>query len=310
MAAPEPVTPLESRPVELPFWLSAPSYWQPEHVVTSAWLTHAPFAFWLVDVLRPSSIAELGTHMGFSCFVFAEAAQRLGLGTTIAACDSWEGDDHAGYYGDEVYHAVQSIVEQDYADSVRMIRGYFEDSRPGFAEASVDLLHIDGRHGYEDVRADYTAWRSTVRDGGVILFHDIAEHQEGFGVWRLWDELRMEHPTFTFEHGHGLGVLGVGEVEDDRLRALFAADDVTADTIRADYIRLGDVVARQSRLEAMPAEVASLHDTVANLSAEIDRLAAAERALSDKLRAVHTSTSWRVTRPLRAVGRLRRRHDR
>ena len=310
MAAPEPVTPLESRPVELPFWLSAPSYWQPEHVVTSAWLTHAPFAFWLVDVLRPSSIAELGTHMGFSCFVFAEAAQRLGLGTKIAACDSWEGDDHAGYYGDEVYHAVQSIVEQDYADSVRMIRGYFEDSRPGFAEASVDLLHIDGRHGYEDVRADYTAWRSTVRDGGVILFHDIAEHQEGFGVWRLWDELRMEHPTFTFEHGHGLGVLGVGEVEDDRLRALFAADDATADTIRADYIRLGDVVARQSRLEAMPAEVASLHDTVANLSAEIDRLAAVERALSDKLRAVHTSTSWRVTRPLRAAGRLRRRHDR
>ena len=48
----------------LPFWLSAASYWLPEHIVTSAWLTHAPFAFWLVDVLRPRSIVELGTHHG------------------------------------------------------------------------------------------------------------------------------------------------------------------------------------------------------------------------------------------------------
>ena len=59
-------------------------------------------------------------------------------------------------------------------------------------------------------------WRSTVRDGGVILFHDIAERENGFGVWRLWEEIAEPGRSFTFEHGHGLGVLAVGDVE--RLR--------------------------------------------------------------------------------------------
>jgi hypothetical protein len=234
-------------------------------------VTHAPFAFWLMDVLRPRSIVELGTHYGFSCFVFAEATRRLFLDSTITALDSWVGDDQAGAYGDDVYESVRETVERDYPGTVRLLRGWFEESRPQIADDSVDLLHIDGRHGYEDALEDYTSWRSTVRQGGVILFHDIAEHQEGFGVWRLWDQLRSEHRTFTFEHGHGLGVLAVGEVRSAPLAALFDADEATAGRIRADYERLGAVVARQAELEALPGE----------------------------LDAVFASRSWRLTRPLR-----------
>ena len=238
-----------------PFWLTASSYWVPAHFSDSAWVSHAPFAFWLMDVLRPRSIVELGTFQGFSCFVFAEGARRLGLDCSISALDSWEGDDHAGHYGDWVYAAVASVATKDYPDSVRLVRGYFEQSRPLFSDDSVDLLHIDGRHGYEDVLADFTAWQSTVRQGGIILFHDIAEHERGFGVWKLWEELRGQHPSFEFEHGHGLGVLAIGEGHAAPLRALFEADDATATRIRAEYERLGAVVERWSWLEAMPAEL-------------------------------------------------------
>ena len=35
------------------------------------------------------------------------------------ALDSWEGDDHAGHYGEEVYRYVQRIATSDYPDSVR-----------------------------------------------------------------------------------------------------------------------------------------------------------------------------------------------
>jgi hypothetical protein len=45
-----------------------------------------------------------------------------------------------------------------------------------------------------------------VADDGVILFHDVAERGAGFGVWRLWVELK-EIRTLTFAHSHGLGVL-------------------------------------------------------------------------------------------------------
>ena len=179
----------EVRGADDPFWLSSASFWLPEHFVTSAWLTHAPFAFWLVEVLRPRSIAELGTHLGFSCFVFAEAVRRLGIDATIDALDSWEGDHHTGFYGEEVYDSVREFASENHPDTIRLVRGYFEDSRRLFADDSIDLLHIDGRHGYDDVRTDYDMWRSTVREGGIILFHDVEEHQEGFGVWRLWEEL-------------------------------------------------------------------------------------------------------------------------
>lgn len=257
----------------MPMWLSATSYWHPQHYPESAWITHAPFAFWLVDVLRPTTIVELGTHNGYSCFVFAEALRRLRVAATVNALDSWEGDEHIGAYDESVYEGVMGLVRSDYPDLVTPVRGYFATSRPQFSDDSVDLLHIDGRHGYDDVLEDYTMWRSTVRDGGIILFHDIAEHREGFGVWRLWGQLAAEYPSrsFAFEHGHGLGVLAVGEVRDPRLRALFEADDETVALIRADYVRLGG---------------------------EIQRRADNDGARADLVAAVNT-ISWRITRPLR-----------
>lgn len=258
---------------EWPFWMSPVSYWQPAHFPETAWAGHAPFAFWLMDVLGPRSIAELGSHNGFSTFVFAEAAKRLELGTTIDAVDSWEGDEHIGFYGDEVYGRVAEIAARDYPDSVRLRRGYFADVRTEIADASVDLLHIDGRHFYDDVLEDVTMWRSSVRDGGVILFHDIAVTERGFGVWRVWEELSAQHPSFSFAHSYGLGVLAVGEVSDPRLRALFDADDETADRVRGDYERLGQAVTERVLLEPVPAQLAALVD----------------------------SESWRLTRPLRVV---------
>ncbi|MFK4805851.1 class I SAM-dependent methyltransferase [Microbacterium sp. ZW CA_36] len=293
------------------FWLRPTSYWLPAHYPVSAWYTHAPFAAWLVDVLRPANVAELGTHMGFSCFAFAEAAARLGHTITISALDSWMGDDQAGFYGEDVLESVRGTAELDYPASVRLVRGFFSDSRPRFADASIDLLHIDGRHAYEDVLQDYEQWRSVVRDGGVILFHDTAERERGFGVWRLWDELRDANPTFTFNHGHGLGVLGVGDVRNDDLRKLFAADDGTADRIRDDFASLGAEVAHRAELDTLPEELrhARLHatqllDKVAWLEGENEHLRSAVAARDQRIGALESSTSWRVTAPLRAVRRV------
>ncbi|WP_238476163.1 class I SAM-dependent methyltransferase [Agromyces mariniharenae] len=288
-----------------PSWLGPASYWQPAHIPTSAWLEHAPFGFWLVDELRPRAVAELGTHYGFSFFVFAEAVRRLGLESQLYALDTWQGDDHAGFYGEDVYESVRTVADRDYAGFTHLLRGYFSDSRPLIEDASIDLLHIDGRHGYADAREDFDEWASAVRDGGVILFHDIAERSEGFGVWRLWEELAPRHPSFSFTHGHGLGVLGVGDVRSDGLTALFEADAATVREARATYERLGAVVSRQATLEAMPAEVASLHDVVHSLSGEIDRLHGEIERREAAITELRASTSWRVTRPLRGLGRAR-----
>lgn len=288
----------------VPEWLRPASYWIPTHIVDSAWLTHGSFAAWLIEVLRPREVIELGTHNGFSCFAFAEAAKRLGHSITVHALDSWEGDDQAGFYGDSVYQSVRAIAAADYDSSVVLHRGYFSQTRPDFAAASADLLHIDGRHGYEDAREDYEQWRDTVRDGGVILFHDIAERREGFGVWKLWEELKAPGRSFTFEHGHGLGVLAVGDIVQEPLRALFQADDITGDRIRADFERLGSVIAQLARIPHFEAEVESLHDVVDMLQAERLRLSQEIAVRDAAVESLRHSTSWRATAPLRAAGRL------
>ncbi|MFC8681015.1 class I SAM-dependent methyltransferase [Microbacterium ureisolvens] len=293
------------------FWLRKTSYWLPLHFPLSAWNTHAPFAAWLIDVLRPASVVELGTHMGFSCFAFAEAAARLGHSMNIAALDSWEGDEHAGFYGDDVLDSVRAIVDRDYPDSVRLVRGWFSQSRPLFEDASIDLLHIDGRHGYEDVVEDYEEWRSVVRDGGVILFHDIAERGRDFGVWRLWEQLERDHSTFTFHHGHGLGVLAVGAVDAEPLRLLFASDGATSDRIRSDYERLGAEIDLRGGFAPVSEELhhsrlhaSQLEEDVARLAQEADELRATVGSLQQRVRDLESSTSWRVTAPLRAARRV------
>jgi len=225
-------------------FLSPASFWVPEHLCESAWIEHGPFAYWLIEAHRPALLVELGTHWGYSFFAFCHAVQKLGLSARCFAVDTWQGDDQAGRYGEEVFESVKSYNGSHYAAFATLMRMTFDAAAPGFADRSIDLLHVDGRHAYENVSHDFAVWLPKLSRRGIVVFHDVNERKHDFGVWRLWSELREKYPHFEFEHGHGLGVLGVGEEIDPRLRALFEADADGALSleIRHAYARLGSAV--------------------------------------------------------------------
>lgn len=231
--------------------LTDASRWSPEYLCGSAWLEHGPFAFWIIEALRPQLLVELGTHSGFSFMAFCQAIQRLRLDTRAVAVDTWAGDEQAGFYGEDVYRNLVYSQERRYRKFSTLIRSTFDEAVARFADRSVDLLHVDGRHYYDDVRHDYTTWIPKLSDRAVVLFHDTMERQNNFGVYKLWDEVSAEYPAFHFEHGHGLGVLGVGSEQSPALRALFAlADKPAAErSCREAYAALGDDVVR--RVDAM-----------------------------------------------------------
>jgi glycosyltransferase involved in cell wall biosynthesis/predicted O-methyltransferase YrrM len=226
--------------------LSTSSFTVANDVVQSAWLEHGPFAFWLADQLRPRTFVELGAHNGYSYFCFCQAIDKLNIGATCYAVDTWQGDEHAGFYDESVYQSVVSKNERYRAFS-QLLRMRFDEALQYFPDKSIDLLHIDGRHFYDDVKEDFESWLPKLSPCGIILFHDTQVRERNFGVWRLFEELSASYSTFNFVHGHGLGVLAVDKIPET-LSSLFSASGEDVDIIRRSYARLGSAEYLRYRL--------------------------------------------------------------
>ncbi len=54
-----------------------------------------------MEAAKPQRFVELGTHFGTSYFAFCQAAERLDLDCESWAVDTWQDDEHAGFYGEE-----------------------------------------------------------------------------------------------------------------------------------------------------------------------------------------------------------------
>lgn len=225
-------------------FLSPASFWPVSEVPVSAWVEHAPFAFWLMDVMRPASLVELGTDTGFSFFAFCQAAKALGLDTELYSVDGWESDVHAGLNGDSVFESVRAVLERDYPERAHLVRATSDEARPQFADGSIDLIHVDGRRLYEDARHAVDTYLSALSDRGVLIMHDIALHEGDFGVYKVWAELQEKYDTFEFTHCNGLGVVAVGPKAPAKVRALtqLKNDGELAELVRAAYARLGAAV--------------------------------------------------------------------
>ncbi|WP_155989619.1 class I SAM-dependent methyltransferase [Thioalkalivibrio sp. ALE19] len=310
--------------------LSPASFLWPNYLESSAWLDHGPFAFWLIDAHRPRTVVELGTHGGYSYFAFCQAVQALGTETRCYAVDHWQGDEHAGFYDDSIYERVKSYNDTHYSSFSRLVRSSFDDALQHFSDGSIDLLHIDGRHFYEDVKHDFESWLPKLSDRAVVLFHDTNVRERNFGVFHLWEEIRVEFPSFEFLHGHGLGVLGYGSDLSPGLRALFSAalDQKATMAIRDAYNRLGAypkqaMQHRTKKADIRDKEVASQQDLkvparsrkglsvklekreaeLARSSAKLQQCERKLSKLSRHLNEMEHSTSWRITYPMRVLSR-------
>ncbi|WP_321879083.1 class I SAM-dependent methyltransferase [Paraburkholderia bannensis] len=251
------------------------SLWVPDQIITSAWLEHAPFAFWIIQAVKPRVFVELGSHFGFSYLAFCQAVLALNLPTRCFAVDTWVGDDHAGFYGNEVFDQLNINNEKSYSSFSRLMRMRFDEALPCFSDGEIDLLHIDGRHGYEDVLEDFSTWLPKMSDRGIVLLHDINVRKHEFGVWKLWQELIPKFPNFEFFHGHGLGVLGVGTDLSPNIKALFTCDSTTASKVRRTYSQLGQHVTQRAVLKETYAQMvvnasdaSQLRDQVSVLEAQ------------------------------------------
>jgi predicted O-methyltransferase YrrM len=177
-------------------------------MVFSTWVDHLPFAYDLVEAIRPRTVVELGVYNGLSFFTFCQSMIENDIDGVAYAIDCWEGDEHTEAYDDSVYKDVMDHARENYRGITYLLRMLFNDALRHFDDESIDLLHIDGLHTYEALQEDFTNWYPKVKPGGIILFHDVMARIKDFGAWKYFQELEQEYDeVFKFNHGFGLGVM-------------------------------------------------------------------------------------------------------
>ncbi|MDP2099527.1 MAG: class I SAM-dependent methyltransferase [Methylobacter sp.] len=183
----------------------------------NAWIGHVPFAAWVTKEVEPNVFVELGTHTGNSYFSFCQAIVENNFSTNCYAVDTWQGDEHAGRYDNEVFAHVNAYHQKHYAGFSKLLRMTFDEAVTAFEDKSIELLHIDGLHTYEAVRHDFETWLPKLAPGAIVLFHDTHVRERDFGVWKLWEELQAHYPNnLEFMHSNGLGVLQLNDAPDEK----------------------------------------------------------------------------------------------
>lgn len=264
------------------------------HDLHLPWSGHKRFAYDLVRFLTPKVIVELGTYKGSSFFAFAQAVADGGFPCDLHAIDTWQGDKHAGHYDEVMYEEVCTLGQTHYPSlDLHYHRMTFDEARADFAEGSIDLLHIDGLHTYEAVLHDYTTWLPKVRPGGVILFHDIAERQQDFGVWKLWEDIKDSGQSIAFQHSHGLGVLVVGNTEVLPSN-IHSFPDIYADHHAVALLR-EEVDMKATHIRNLEAELAAREEKLLTLRQEYIQIQEAHEAQGRHVRTLeHTAREYAI----------------
>lgn len=164
----------------------------------------------------PSSarIVEVGCAYGRSIAFLCERFVALGKSPSIYAVDTWdefmggEQPDKAEFVACmkrnhrtplEAFHA--NILEFSPVTwrSIFVAQGESVHRARSFENASLDLVMIDARHEYDNVKADIAAWRPKVKRGGLIAGDDYDPAMFP-GLVRAVDEFASSAKKLRVQH--------------------------------------------------------------------------------------------------------------
>lgn len=162
----------------------------------------------LVGERSPRFIMEIGTFKGGTLFAFSR------LATSNAKIIYMDITPH---------NQLRRTLYRSFATNKGKVVPIIADSHDQKSLARVkaelqgnalDLLFIDGDHSYSGVSRDFAMYSPLVRHGGLIAFHDIAEHppEAGCEVFSLWQELKRSYQHIEIikdprQEWAGIGVL-------------------------------------------------------------------------------------------------------
>ena len=187
----------------------------PKHLIrNSSWHTHYNLLRFLIFEFKPKKIVELGTWYGFSYFSMCEIVRELQLEKNNAKCfgvDHWGGDEHAGLIDAKEAFEFVNKINQEYIDFSKLVKKTFNDAKKDFNDHSIDFIHFDGRHYYEDIKEDFNSYLEKINENAIAIFHDTNVTLRNFGIKKFFEEISTKYSCINFKHDNGLGVIFFGE---------------------------------------------------------------------------------------------------
>ena len=162
--------------------------------------------------LRPQRALEIGTARGGTLLFLTCLASPT---ATIASIDLEDGEFGGGYSETRQWFYERFARRRQ---RLHLIRGdshqFWMRRRLGevFDGIPLDYLFIDGDHRYEGVKKDFEMYAPLVKKGGVIAFHDVAEHppETGSQVSKFWNEIKTQYRHSEFIEDRNQGWAGIG----------------------------------------------------------------------------------------------------
>ena len=122
-------------------------------------------------VSNNKSIAEIGSFVGASACCFGAGLKERGDGS-VYCIDTWNNDAMSeGNYDTWAEFQKNTMPFKKY---MVPIRGFSTDvvDEVRKLSPSLDVLFIDGDHSYSGVKADWDAYKSFLKPGSIVIFHD------------------------------------------------------------------------------------------------------------------------------------------
>ena len=166
-----------------------------------------------VSEIAPKRVCEIGTAMGGTTYL---------LGQSIPSVEHLIGIDLHVRRRHRLRYFSRPEQRLSFLDGSSFAPTTVERVRQQLAGHKLDVLFIDGDHSFKGVSSDFSAYRHFVRDGGIIICHDIVEdHTTRYGrptprytggVPRFWKQIKEHfvHREFVDsaeQDGFGIGAI-------------------------------------------------------------------------------------------------------
>lgn len=115
---------------------------------------------------------EIGSYVGASAYFLSAALARTRSHGKLICVDTWENDAMTEGFRDTWSEFCSNMK---YPMFIVPVRGHSTELIDKVRQhtTEIDLLFIDGDHGYQGVKADWEAYKSFLHQGSVVIFHDF-----------------------------------------------------------------------------------------------------------------------------------------